>query len=271
MKTKAPIKGKYIEKIAGAIIIVVLLGISTRAGSFVSDTEFPFNEPDVREIIRIVDETMRGESSYSEMKMTIERPRYTREVGIRSWALGTDFSMILITSPSRDAGTTFLKRGNEIWNYVPNVDRTIKMPPSMMAQSWMGSDFTNDDLVRESSMVDDYTHEIIRTEEYEGRDAWVIEMIPHEDAAVVWGKVQVWVCKRENIQLRVENYDQSGELAQTMKLDRIKELGGRMLPSRMTMIPADKDQQTILEYQKLEFGIEEGEGFFTQRNMQRIR
>ncbi|MCH8557968.1 MAG: outer membrane lipoprotein-sorting protein [Balneolia bacterium] len=271
MKTTAPLKGKYIEKIVGAIIIVVLLSLSAYAGSFNSEIKAGSDQPDAREIIRIVDENMRGESSYSEMTMTIERPRYTREVSLRSWALGTDYSMILITAPSRDAGTTFLKRGNEIWNYVPNVDRTIKMPPSMMSQSWMGSDFTNDDLVRESSIVDDYTHEIIRTEEYEGRDAWVIEMIPHEDAAVVWGKVLVWVCQQDNIQLRVENYDQSGELAQTMELDRIKELGGRMIPSRMTMIPADKDQQTVLEYKTLEFGIDEGEDFFTQRNMQRIR
>ncbi len=223
------------------------------------------------EIVERMDSQMRGESSYAEMTMTIERPRYTREVRFRSWSLGRDYSMILITAPSRDEGTAFLKRDNEIWNYIPNVDRTIRMPPSMMSQSWMGSDFTNDDLVRETSIVDDYSHEILREEEYNGRDAWVIEMIPDPDAPVVWGKVHVWVCKKDYIQLRTENFDQSGNLAQTLELDRIKELGGRTLPSRMIMTPSDKDQRTILEYHKLEFDISEDERFFTQRNMQRLR
>jgi len=223
------------------------------------------------EIMERMHHNMRGESSYAEMTMTIERPRYTREVSLRSWAKGEEYSMILITAPARDEGTTFLKRGNEIWNYVPTVDRTIKMPPSMMSQSWMGSDFTNDDLVRETSIVDDYDHSILREEEYEGHDTWVIEMIPHEDAAVVWGKVLVWITKDDYIQLRVENYDQADRLAQTLELDHIQEFDGRNLPSRMVMSPADEDQRTILEYQHLEFDIDEGENFFTQRNMQRLR
>ncbi|MCH8569669.1 MAG: outer membrane lipoprotein-sorting protein [Balneolales bacterium] len=275
MQTTVNLENKYIEKIVAAVLIVLLL-LCISAASYAGSEKIAVIATDnqsenAREIISKMNDTMRGESSYSEMSMTIERPRYTREVSMRSWAQGTDYSMILITAPSRDAGTTFLKRKNEIWNYVPNVDRTIKMPPSMMSQSWMGSDFTNDDLVNETSIVDDFNHSILREETYDGRESWVIEMIPHEEAAVVWGKVLVWVCKEDFIQLRVESYDQSGDLAQTMKLDRIKNLGGRMLPSRMIMTPADKDQKTTLEYKTLEFGITEGEDFFTQRNMQRIR
>jgi outer membrane lipoprotein-sorting protein len=106
---------------------------------------------------------------------------------MRAWALGEEYSLILVTAPARDRGTTYLKRGNEIWNYVPNIDRTIKMPPSMMSQSWMGSDFTNDDLVRESSTVEDYDHRILSEETYRGRDAWVLELIPKPEAAVVGG------------------------------------------------------------------------------------
>jgi len=224
------------------------------------------------EIIDRMEEVMRGESSVAEMTMTIERPRYTREISMKAWSMGEDFSLILITAPARDQGTTYLKRRNEIWNYVPNIDRTIKMPPSMMSQSWMGSDFTNDDLVRESSTVDDYEHRILREEEYNGRDAWVLELIPKPDTPIVYGKVLMWVDKEHYIQLRVENYDQRDELANTIEFSEIGEMGGRTFPAKMTLTPADKpDHQTIMEYRNLEFDVDLSESFFTQQNMRRVR
>lgn len=224
------------------------------------------------EIIERVEETMRGKSSEAEMTMIIERPRYTRDMTMKTWALGEDFSLILVTGPARDQGTTFLKRHNEIWNYVPNIDRTIKMPPSMMSQSWMGSDFSNDDLVRESSTLEDYEHSILREEEYDGRQTWVLELIPKPDTPIVWGKVLTWVDKEHYIQLRVENYDQRDELANTLEFSEIGEMGGRIFPAKMTLTPADQpDQRTIMEYQNLEFDVNLNESFFTQQNMRRVR
>lgn len=224
------------------------------------------------EIIERMEEVMRGEANYAEMTMRIERPRYEREVSMRSWALGEDYSLILITAPARDRGTVFLKRENEIWNYIPNIDRTIKMPPSMMSQSWMGSDFTNDDLVRESSTVDDYDHQILREETIDGRESWVLELIPKPDTPIVWGKVLVWIDKQECLQLRMENYDQSGELANTMEFLDIRELGGRNLPSRMVLTPTDRpDHRTILEYREIDFDTNLDPSFFTRQNMRRIR
>jgi outer membrane lipoprotein-sorting protein len=224
------------------------------------------------EIIERMEEIMRGESSYSEMTMTIERPRYSREVSMRAWALGEEFSLIQITDPARDRGTAFLKRENEIWNYVPNIDRTIKMPPSMMSQSWMGSDFTNDDLVRESSTIEDYEHRILREESYEGRESWILELIPKPEAPIVWGKVLIWVDKDQYMQLRVENFDQRDELANTIEFTEIREMDGRMVPSKLTLIPADKpDHKTIMQYRNLEFDINLDEAFFSQQNMRRIR
>lgn len=224
------------------------------------------------EIIERMEDTMRGESSRAEMTMTIERPRYTREVSMKAWALGEDYSLILITAPARDQGTTYLKRHNEIWNYVPNIDRTIKMPPSMMSQSWMGSDFTNDDLVRESSTIEDYEHRILREEEYNGRNAWVLELIPKPDTPIVWGKVLIWVDQEHYIMLKEENYDQRSNLANTIEFQNIGEMGGRIFPSKMVLTPADKpDQRTILEYKSLEFNVDLNESFFTQQNMRRVR
>lgn len=227
----------------------------------------------VTEIIEKMEERMRGDSNYAEMTMTIERPRYTRDVSMRSWSLGNDYSLILITAPARDQGSSFLKRQNEIWNYVPNIDRTIKMPPSMMSQSWMGSDFTNDDLVRESSTVDDYEHRIIDEDaEIEGRTAWVIELVPKPETPIVWGKVLIWVDKQEFIQLRVENYDQSDELANHIEFSDLHEFDNRLIASKMILIPADKpDQRTIMNYDDLQFEIDIDESFFTQQNMRRLR
>ncbi len=225
-----------------------------------------------KNIIDRMDEVMRGESSYAEMKMTIERPRYTRDVSMKAWALGEEFSLILITEPARDRGTTYLKRHNEIWNYVPNIDRTIKMPPSMMSQSWMGSDFTNDDLVRESSTVEDYEHRILSEEEFDGREIWVLELIPKPDTPIVWGKVLIWVDKEHYIQLKAEHYNQKNELANTIEFTDIGEMGGRVFPARMTLVPADKpDHKTVMEYKTLEFNIDIDESFFTQQNMRRVR
>ncbi|MEX0928603.1 MAG: outer membrane lipoprotein-sorting protein [Balneolales bacterium] len=248
-------------KFLQVLTLALLAGIFTKAFA-----------QDAGEIIANMEEVMRGESSYAEMTMTIERPRYSREVSMRAWAMGEDYSLILITAPARDQGTTFLKRENEIWNYVPTIDRTIKMPPSMMSQSWMGSDFTNDDLVRESSLIGDYDHRILREEEVEEIDTWVIEMIPKPDSPIVWGKVLVWVAKEGYLQLRVENYDQRDQLANTIELDEVREMDGRGIPTRMTMIPADQpDQRTIISYQDLEFDIDINESFFTRQNMKRIR
>jgi len=224
------------------------------------------------EILERMEQVMRGDSQQAEMTMTIDRPRYTRDVSMKSWALGDEFSLILITAPSRDQGTAYLKRHNEIWNYVPNIDRTIKMPPSMMSQSWMGSDFTNDDLVRESSTVDDYEHQILREEEYNNRDSWVLELIPKPDTPIVYSKVLMWVDKEHYIQLKVENYDHRDELANSVEFSEIREMGGQVIPTKMTMIPADKpDQRTIIEYKNLEFDVDLSESFFTQQNMRRIR
>ncbi len=224
------------------------------------------------EIIERMEEVMRGESQYAEMTMKIVRPRYEREVSMRSWLLGRDHSLILITAPARDEGTAFLMRDNDIWNYDPRIDRTTRLPSSMMAQSWMGSDFTNDDLVRDSDLIEDFEHELLRTEEYNGYESYVIEMTPKPDTPIVWGKVKMWIAKDDYIQLRIENYDQRDRLVNTMELDQIEEAGNRKVPKRITVIPADKDnERTILTYQHIEFGIDIDEGFFSRANMQRLR
>lgn len=229
--------------------------------------------PTAKEILQKAEEKTRGtESAYSELKITTVRPRWTREMTMKSWAKGNDFSLILITGPARDKGTAFLKRKKEVWNWVPNIERTIKMPPSMMMQSWMGTDFTNDDLVRESSTVNDYNSEIVGDSTIAGRTCWKLRLIPKPDAPVVWGKVVVFIDQQDYIQLRTESYDEDFYLVNVMNASAIKEVDGQTIATKMEMIPQDKDgHKTLMEITQMQFNPDISEDFFTTQNMKRVK
>ena len=224
------------------------------------------------EIVEAADEKMRGSSNRSEMTMTIVRPEWSREIKMKGWALGQEYSLILITYPARDKGMATLKRNKEIWNWQPSIDRVVKLPPSMMMQSWMGSDFTNDDLVKESSIVNDYTHALLGDTLIDSRTAYKIQLIPKEDAAVVWGEIHAYVSKEDYIQLLVKYFDEDGYLINTMVLSDIREMGGRTIPARLEMIPAENpDHKTVITYQDIEFDIAIKDSYFSIQNMKRVR
>ncbi|MGB5428725.1 outer membrane lipoprotein-sorting protein [Eudoraea sp.] len=204
--------------------------------------------------------------------MKIVRPDWSREISMKGWSLGTDFSLILITAPARDQGTAFLKRDKELWNWQPTIDRVIKLPPSMMTQSWMGSDFTNDDLVKESSIVNDYDHFIRGDTTITAREAWKIELVPKEGAPVVWGRILIYVSKDDYIELLIKYYDEDEFLINTMILSDIREMGGRVIPARMDMIPAENpEHRTVIHYNDIQFDIGINEDFFSIQKMKRIR
>lgn len=231
----------------------------------------PLKAQDATEIVRKADEKLRGESSRAEVTMQIIRPSWQRSISMKTWSKGMDYSLILITDPARDEGTAYLKRSNEIWNWLPDINRTIKMPPSMMSQSWMGSDFSNNDLVEEHSIVTDYDHSMAGDSTVSNRDSYKIEMIPKPQAPVVWGKVITFISKDEYLQLRTEFYDEDGKLVKVMEGSEIKELGGRTIPTKMEMIPMDKKgQKTVLNYQDIEFNIDISNNFFSIQNMKNV-
>ncbi len=224
------------------------------------------------DIIRKADEKYRGKSSYSEMTIDIVRPKWSKQMKIKGWTEGTKYSVSIVTSPAKEKGTVFLMRDKEVWNYMPTIDRTIKFPPSMMLQNWMGTDLTNDDLVKQSSILVDYTHKIIGEEPKEGYDCWIIELIPKEEAPVVWGKVLIWVDKLEYMMLQSDYYDEDDFIVNQMIGSDIKEFSGKKLPSKLRIIPVeDEGQETILTYDKLEFDIKISDQFFTTNYMKRIR
>lgn len=226
-----------------------------------------------KEVIKKADEILRGvKSTKAEMTIKIVRPKWSREMKMKSWSKGDDLSMILITTPVKDRGTTFLMRKKEVWNWIPAIDRTIKLPPSMMMQSWMGTDFTNDDLVKQSSIVTDYLHTIVGDSTIDGRECYKLQMIAKEDAPVVWGKILTWVDKKDYLQLYTEFYDEDDELVNVMKASEIKNMGGKLLPTRTEMIPMDKKgQKTVMTYSNLEFDIPIEDSFFSTQKMKRLK
>ncbi|MGK7397896.1 MAG: outer membrane lipoprotein-sorting protein [Candidatus Cyclobacteriaceae bacterium M3_2C_046] len=241
-------------------LLVLLTGWLTASGQ------------DATEIIKKADQKMRGESSYAEMTMSIIRPDWTRQIAMKSWTKDNEYSLILITAPARDKGMAYLKRGNEIWNWQPSIDRVVKLPPSMMSQSWMGSDFTNDDLVQESSIVTDYTHKLMGDTTIEGRDSWHLELTPKEEAAVVWGKIEVFIDKAEYLQLLTRFYDEDMYLVNTMTGSDIKMMDDRLITSKLTVVPADEDgHKTVMEYNNIDFNININQDFFSIQNMKKLR
>lgn len=224
------------------------------------------------EIVQKSLDLAQGTSSSATMRMEIIRPNWNRELRIKSWSMGTDYGLILITDPARDKGTAFLKRGHELWNWQPRIERSIKMPPSMMLQSWMGSDFTNDDLVRESSVVMDYSHRLLKQETVEERTCYVIELIPKPGAPVVWGKVLSWITTNGYMTLKSEFYDEDGILVNTMIGSNIKKMDDRELPTILEVIPAEeKGNRTVITYESLDFDIAIDESFFSVQNMKTVQ
>ena len=225
------------------------------------------------EIIKKADEKFNGEkSSIMIMSMTIIRPSWQRSVEFKNWSLGKDFALTLITAPAKDVGQTFLKRGTEMWSWNPSINRLIKLPPSMMSQGWMGSDYTNDDILKESSVVNDYTHEIIGEEVIAGRDCYKIKMTAKTNSAVIWGHQIRWVDKKDFLVLRAELYDEDGILVRTELGSDIKTMDGRIIQTKIELLPTDEPgNKTVVQIKEIKFNVTMQESFFSQQNMKMVK
>ena len=225
-----------------------------------------------KDIIIKADQKWQGLSQISSMEMTIVRPTWERTIAFKGWTKGRDYSLTLITAPAREKGQTFLKRQNEMWTWNPSINRLIKLPAAMMSQGWMGSDFTNDDILKESSIVVDYTHKIIGREEINGIMCHKIELIPTEEAAVVWGKIIKWISIDQTDQIKNEYYDEDEMLVKTDIASDIKLMGDRKIPTRIEVIPADKPgNKTIVIITNIKYNVKMDNSFFSQQNMKKLK
>lgn len=232
----------------------------------------PVEGQSAREILRTVDQLLRGDSSHGLVSMEITTEHWSRSLEMEVWSYGTEHSLVRVQSPAREAGTATLKAAQEVWNYLPRVDRTIKVPPSLMMGSWMGSHFTNDDLVKESSIVDDYEFEIAFEGEKEGVRVWEFSLIPKPEAPVVWGRVVEQVRQADMMPTWVRYYDEDGELARTIEFSGYRTMSGRLVPATMHVLPADKpEERTVLIYRELDFDVGIDESFFSLRTLRARR
>ncbi|KJY84672.1 membrane protein [Vibrio galatheae] len=224
------------------------------------------------QIVEQSDQAMRGESSYTVSTMEIVRPEWTRSMSMKSWTKGKELSMVLVTAPAKDKGSASLKREREMWNWVPTIERVIKIAPSMLSQSWMGSDFTNDDLINQSSIVVDYSHAVVRQDNFDNDDVWVIDAVAKPNAPVVWSKVRLWISKENHLQRKVEFFDEFEDLVNVMQTFDIKEMGGRLLATKMEMIPVDKQgHKTVMTTHQAQFDFDIGDDFFSLSQMKSLR
>lgn len=225
-----------------------------------------------KDIIQKADERMRGNASYAELTMDIIRPEWKRSMSMKSWSKGSDYALVYVVSPAKDKGTVSLKIANEMWNWLPSIERSIKVSPSMMMQSWMGSDFTNDDLIRQSSIVHDYEHTLLGEETFQDVQCYKIQLTPKPEAPVVWGKIVTWITKENFNQLKAEYYDEDGSLVNVMTGYDLKMLDGRLLPTRWEMVPANEPgNKTVMTYTNIDFDIRLDDAFFSKQNMNRVR
>jgi len=226
------------------------------------------NDSLVQQLIKEVDEMYRSKSSYSELEMEIVTPHWQRTLAMYGWSEGQEKTFIRITAPKKENGVTTLRIENEMWNYLPKTDKVMKIPPSMMMSSWMGSDFTNDDLVKEFSLFDDYTYEMIYPEG-EPDSLHYINCIPNEGVPIVWNNIVISARKSDHIPIWQKYYDEKGKLMRLMKYSDVKNFGGRMIPAVMEMIPQNKeDHKTSIRYIKLEFDINPDKSIFSLRHLQ---
>lgn len=242
-------------------VTLVLLLVTTIGVGFAQNAEA---------IIRRSEDLLKGKTSKGTFIMRVVTPEYTRELRMDSWWVGNEKALIVIRSPKKEAGNKTLKIKNEMWSYLKNTETTIKIPPSMMLQSWNWSDFTNDDLVRESNLADDYTHRIIATEVQGNEKCWKIELTPKPDAPVVWGKLLYWVRQGNGLASRVEYYDERNKLMRTMEFSDFRVMGGRTIPTRWTMVNNAKEgHRTEFEILDVSFDIRISGRVFSFQELER--
>ena len=248
------------------------LAVALLAAGAVAPAAASAAEPTGQELIAHVEQILWGKTNRGAAKMTVITPRWQRTLDLHFWMERPDRTFIRILAPPKETGIGSLRIEDEMWNYLPKVERIIKIPPSMMLQPWMGSDLTNDDLVKESSIVEDYTHRLQGTETLNGVRVYRVESIPRPDAPVVWGKLIYRIRVDNRLPVSVEYYDERGELIKVLRYEDVRSMGGRSIPTRWVVQPQDKPgNRTVFVIKEIEFDKPIADDVFSLRNLQRRR
>ncbi|MCP4631152.1 MAG: outer membrane lipoprotein-sorting protein [bacterium] len=250
---------KKIKLISGLALFVILLNIPVAHGA------------DARSLVENSFNYIRGKASVATVVMTIHRPDWERKMTIRAWTRGQKDSLFYIDAPAKDHGNGTLKRGREMWIYNPKISRVIKVPPSMMSQSWMGSDFSNNDLAKSDSLISDYTHSIVGTESHDGKKVYLIKSMPKPDAPVVWGMQKLKI-REDLIWLSEVFFDEDLKPVKAMTMLEIQMLGGKLYPKIWRVHKTNQENSyTQLTYKKLNFKDSLPDSLFTLSSLQKAR
>jgi len=225
-------------------------------------------EPNLVAIIKHIDDMYRSKSSISRLKLIVTKPRNLRTLAMKAWTKGEEKVLMIIEAPPREKGTATLKIEKNLWNYLPRIRRTIRIPPSMMLTSWMGSDFTNDDLVHEASFQKDYEYSLVGPST--DPNGWLIELAAKPDVVGLWKKLEVIVSEDGRIPLVARYYDRKGRLARTLYYSDVKNFDGHIIPSKLALIPEDKKgHKTELVYEDIDFDVPVPDRTFSLSNLER--
>ena len=251
-----------------AVVCFTLAPLAARA------EKAPEMDARIKGLLDRTDDLLRGKSSRGKMTMKVVTARFTRELTLEQWSRGKDQFLVRILEPQKERGTATLRNGQDIWNYLPKVERVIKVPASMMGGAWMGSHVTNDDLVKQSRLADDFTARIVFEGARDGLDLLEVELLPRPDAVVVWGKLLVRIGKAvggaAELPLSIDYFDEEKKLARQLTFSEYTKMGGRTLPARTRIVPTDKPgESTELIYQDLEFDLPLEDSFFSLRTLQK--
>jgi hypothetical protein len=220
---------------------------------------------DIQSVIREVEQQYMGSSSRARTTMQVKTSHWERTLEMEAWSLERDYFLVRILEPAKERGVATLKRDREVWNYLPKVDRIIKVPPSMMGGSWMGSHITNDDLVKANHIDEDFHLRLVE----ETETNYVIECLPKADAAVVWGKIVYHVRKTPQVPEQIDYYDEEMVRVREIHFDDVQQIGGRIVPMRLTVLPLEKpDEMTVLQYHELVYDLALDQSFFSLRNLE---
>lgn len=253
------VRGKLI--VMKKILIVVSLCI------FISTSKADNINPD--KILNNIDDLYRSNASHGIITLSIITNNWQRTLTLEQWTKGEDKSLIKVLKPKKEKGLATLRVDKNMWNYMPKVKRVVKIPSSMMSSSWMGSHFTNDDLVKQSRMTEDYTFSITFEGIQDGKEIIEITCLPNKEAAVVWGKVEVVVFASDYIPLRMIYYDEDLLLSRTLEFTNIQKMDGKMIPTLMNIIPADEPgESTTVNWDEIQFDVAIDDEFFSLRKLQ---
>jgi outer membrane lipoprotein-sorting protein len=228
--------------------------------------------PDVSKLVERTEALLKGRTTTGTMVMTIQTPQWTRTLKMQSWAKGDDYALIrVVQGGPRETGMMTLKREKQLWNYLPKAARVMKLPSGMLGDSWMGSDFTNDDLVRGSSLEKDFDAAVKGTLDVQGKKAWQISLVPKPHAVVVWGRVEMWIDRATCLPLEQRFYDEDDKLARRMTFGEFRKVGWREFPAKMTIFPAEAGRSTTIFYEEIAFDVEIPDDTFGLHRLQQGR